>query len=123
MEIFIYISDKIIFYGHDLGVYSAIETLLNLNIDPKRIIIVYPNEDNKRKFNRFNCFNNPFVTNVMNEAFADSGIKVYDQHYMKEWNNSKWEGGDKINKIVFERLKKQQDNHDVLEFECDVRVE
>ena len=96
---------------------------MKLNIEPHRIVVVYPNEDSKKKFSRFNCFNNPYVNNVMNGVLAALGIKVYDAHFMKEWNAGNWEGGHPLRSVSFAKVKKTSDEpEEILEFNCDVSL-
>ena len=37
--------DHIIFYGLDISVYSVIATLIELKVNPKRILVIYPKYD------------------------------------------------------------------------------
>jgi hypothetical protein len=95
---------------------------LNLNIDPKRIVIVYPNEDSKKKLNRYNCFNNPYIENVMSSVLAKLGIQVYRSHYMKQWNSGDWEPGHSVKQISFEKINSKDSDKpaEIIEFNCDV---
>ena len=95
-----------------------------MNIDPNKIIIVYPKEDAKKKMDRFDCFNNPYVSNVMRGVLADAGIKVYDSHVMKQWNSGEWEAGHRIDTVTFEKLnlKSSEKPTEFIEFNCDVSL-
>jgi hypothetical protein len=95
-----------------------------LNIDPKKIIIVYPNEETKKKLNRFDCFNNPYVSNLMRSVLANLGIRVYEAFFMKEWNGGEWEPGHPVKSVIFEkvRVKNSEKSEEYIDFDCDVII-
>ena len=74
--------------------------------------------------NRFDCFNNPYVSNLMKSVLANLGIRVYESYFMRQWNGGEWEPGQPIQNITFERVrvKNSEKSGDLIELDCDVII-
>ncbi|XP_030854264.1 cilia- and flagella-associated protein 61 [Strongylocentrotus purpuratus] len=86
---FISAEGKAIIYGSSLDAYTAVQTLLALDVPGHRIAMVQPPQ-------RFTvtCFNNPTVHEAVHHSMAQAGVELYQGYYLAQWNDGKGVSGD-----------------------------
>ncbi len=125
------------FYGNNLDVYCAIQSLISLGIEPPRIVIVFPNTQagsvsgcirasiflhskvlqklENLKDAEKNVFSNNYVEKMVKDYLNRVQIEIYSGYYLKKWQTK---SSNLIDSIIIQS--ENDDNQRQLSFECDV---